>query len=83
MGIKGLAGRRCGAEHVASRRRNQARRQPLRHRGLRIEQFEERMLLSVAPTTVNDVLINQSVIAADNLVQQTVNLMGKTSSSLG
>ena len=34
---------------VGLRRRNQGRRTPLRHRGLRIEQFEERMLLSVAP----------------------------------
>ena len=59
MGIKGFARRRWVAERVGSRRRNQGRRQPLRHRGLRIEQFEERMLLSVAPVNVTDQLINQ------------------------
>ena len=59
MWIKGLARRRLAAERVGSRRRSQDKRQSVRHRGLRIEQFEERMLLSVAPTTVNDVLINQ------------------------
>ena len=59
MWIKGLARRRSVAERVGSRRRSQDKRQSVRHRGLRIEQFEERMLLSVAPTTVNDVLINQ------------------------
>ena len=59
MWIKGLARRRLVAERVGSRRRSQDKRQSVRHRGLRIEQFEERMLLSVAPTTVNDVLINQ------------------------
>ena len=49
MRIKGIARRRSVAEQVGSRRRSQGRRQPLRHRGLRIEQFEERTLLSVAP----------------------------------
>ena len=70
MWIKGLARRRWVAERVGSRRRSQNRRQPLRHRGLRIEQFEERTLLSVAPLNTNDVLINQSTVSAECACRQ-------------
>ena len=66
MGSKKLAGRHWVAEQIGSRRGNQRKRQALRHRGLRFEQFEERTLLSVAPTTIDDVLVNQTGALSPN-----------------
>ena len=53
MGTRGLTRRHSVAERVGSRRRNQqGKLKSVASRGLRNEQFEDRLLLSIAPDLI-------------------------------